>query len=55
MTKRRVAICPKCESFRVLQPNQVEAWCQHFDSKFGPPETDADVEKIPCKIIEVEE
>ena len=58
--KKRVAICPRCEAFYELTPNQVEAWCQHLSSipaLDGDP--DAHIEKyvikVRCKIVEVGE
>jgi hypothetical protein len=68
MGRKRIAICPKCEKIYPLKPNQYDAYCQHLiiqkrfvDGKeeiietVTLPETEAQVEKIKCKIVEVKD
>ena len=66
--KKRVAICPKCEKIYTLRSTQYDVWCQHIptrkkfvDSKEEVmterilPETDAEVEMVKCRIVEIED
>ena len=55
----KYAICPKCEKKTPRSDRTVEAWCQHaYGYEFGqitPVDQNDVLEKVPCKIIEVED